>query len=83
MLVDSEMNCIKVTDKNYKHYRDDWENFIQHHPKGNIFQSPNYYSVFLHNKKVHPVAFLLFDKTNTLMGVLVSIIHFQFGKPFR
>jgi hypothetical protein len=77
------MNSIQITENNYNHYKSIWAKFILLHPKGNIFQSPNYYSIFCSTDNVRPAAFLLIDKNDLIKGVLVCIIQYQLGKHLR
>jgi serine/alanine adding enzyme len=72
-----------ISDKNFPKYYVEWENFVQHHPRGTIFQSPWYYKIFDDDKFTRPVALLLFDENKNIKGILLSVIQYQLPVPFR
>ena len=60
-----------------------WEQFVQTHPLGTIFQSPDYFSIFLHHKEFSPVACIIQDENGQVEGVLSGIIQYQFSGPLK
>lgn len=77
------MNCILITTSNFDEYAASWGKFVQQHPKGNIFQSPEYFSIFQFDKNENPVAFILTGNNGEICGVLSCIVQFPIGKRFR
>jgi serine/alanine adding enzyme len=53
-----------------------WDQFVEKHPDGNIFQTPFYFNLFANNKRFKPIAILLVDKINDIKGVLVGNIQY-------
>jgi lipid II:glycine glycyltransferase (peptidoglycan interpeptide bridge formation enzyme) len=53
----------------------DWSEFVQQHPLGNIFQTPEMYRVFDKTKGQKPIVTLAIDSENRIIGCLVSVIQ--------
>jgi len=51
-----------------------WSDFVLNHPQGNIFQTPEIYSVYLKTKKYEP--FIIFiEENNEIIGLLLALIQ--------
>lgn len=56
-----------------------WSDFVLHHPRGNIFQTPEMFDVFKATKNNEPVlTAALDDKGNRVAGVLISVIQGEY-----
>jgi len=53
----------------------EWSDFVQKHPNGNIFQTPEMYEVYLKTPKFYPYILVAKDKNNKIEGCLMSVIH--------
>ena len=53
----------------------DWSEFVQQHPLGNIFQTPEMYRVFDKTKGQKPIVTLAIDSHNKMVGCLLSVIQ--------
>jgi len=53
----------------------DWSEFVQQHPLGNIFQTPEMYRVFDKTKGQKPIVTLAIDSHNKIVGCLLSVIQ--------
>jgi lipid II:glycine glycyltransferase (peptidoglycan interpeptide bridge formation enzyme) len=60
---------IKNIDKN------EWSDFIIHHPNGNIFQTPGMFDVYNKTPKFTPVILIAKDENNKIVGCLMSVIQ--------
>lgn len=69
------INDIKQID-----YRE-WENFVNSHPDGNVFQMPWMYDVYLHTNRHKPVAIFAYED-NKLVGIVVAIKIWNSVFPF-
>jgi serine/alanine adding enzyme len=58
--------------------REKWTGFVQSHPHGNIFQTPEMYDVYLGTKHYEPV-FVLLEKEGEILGLLLAVIQKSFG----
>jgi len=52
----------------------DWNAFIERHPHGNIFQTPEMFEVYSKTKNYTPFVTALY-KNDELIGVLVALIQ--------
>jgi CelD/BcsL family acetyltransferase involved in cellulose biosynthesis len=50
-----------------------WGQFVASHPKGTIFQTPEYYALHAMTKGYRPQVIAAFDTQHTMVGVLVAI----------
>lgn len=50
----------------------EWKNFVLNHPKGNIFQTPEMYQVYLSTKYYEP-SIIIAIEDNRIVGVLLSL----------
>lgn len=60
-----------------------WDEFVQSHPAGSIFQTSTYYNLFTANDRFHPIAILMVDERKRIRGVLSGIIQYHFPSPFK
>lgn len=60
-----------------------WDNFVEKHPEGTIFQSPHYFNLFADQKEFKPVAFLIEDESHAVIAVLSGVIQYQLPSPFK
>ncbi len=58
--------------------KDMWNEFIQNHPKGNIFQTPEMYEVYKRTKKYEPVFFAVVDESDNIKAMLLAHIIREF-----
>jgi len=58
--------------------KDIWNEFIQNHPKGNIFQTPEMYEVYKRTKKYEPVFFAVVDESDNIKAMLLAHIIREF-----
>jgi len=60
--------------------RRQWSDFVRHHPRGNIFQTPEMFDVFKATKNNEPVlTAAVDDKGNRVVGVLISVIRKEYA----
>jgi lipid II:glycine glycyltransferase (peptidoglycan interpeptide bridge formation enzyme) len=59
--------------------RQQWADFVAHHPHGTIFQTPEYYEIHQGVKGFLPFVIALFDSTDSMVGVMLVIIHQVYG----
>jgi serine/alanine adding enzyme len=77
------MEILIVKDIENKELCNGWDQFVRSHPLGTIFQSPDYFSIFLHQKEFEPIAVLLQNDHGEISGVLSGIIQYQFRGPLK
>lgn len=53
--------------------RKKWSSFVRNHPRGNVFQTPEMYDVFLHTLNYHPMVFIAEDELS-VKGVLLAVV---------
>ena len=58
-----------------------WEEFVNTHPRGTVFQSPEMHSLFKASKNFKPVI-VLAHAENRIVGVLLAVIIREFSGPF-
>ncbi len=56
----------------------DWSAFVEAHPNGNIFQTPEMYDVYLRTENTEPILTIVFDKNETVQGILLAIIQKEY-----
>ncbi len=56
----------------------DWSEFVEAHPNGNIFQTPEMYDVYKGTKNYEPVLTIIFDK-NLVIGILLAVIQKEYA----
>lgn len=54
---------------------DQWISFVENHPKGNIFQTPNMFDVYQKSKKHNPLIIVVFNIDNAIVGLQVSVVE--------
>jgi serine/alanine adding enzyme len=55
-----------------------WKEFIQNHPRKNIFQSPQFFKVYEQTQKYHPVLTIAI-RGNKIVGVLSGVIQKEYS----
>ncbi len=77
------------TDSNYsietnplKIDKQSWVDFVQNHPNGNIFHTPEMYVVYLNTPKFSPLVLIATDKNDTVAGCLMSVIQREYSGLF-
>ena len=50
----------------------EWNKFIFKHPSGNIFQSPEYYSLISSQRNVKPITLFIIDSESRILGILIG-----------
>jgi serine/alanine adding enzyme len=62
--------------------RDEWEEYVQRHPLGNVFQTPQLYDVYQNTKNYRPIKlFAIEQETGRLCGVLSAVLVKEMGGP--
>jgi serine/alanine adding enzyme len=56
-----------------------WDNFLDSHPGGPIFQSYNMFRVYIENKRYEPYVFISIDKENDIQGLLFAVIQKEYN----
>ena len=64
MPITTDINNISITE---------WDNFIENHPNGTVFQSHSMYRLFQNTKKFRPV-FIVSTNNGRLTGILLAVI---------
>jgi lipid II:glycine glycyltransferase (peptidoglycan interpeptide bridge formation enzyme) len=52
-----------------------WSDFVENHPQGNIFQTPDMYEIYLRAKNYEPIIIIATDDKNDIVGVLLAVIQ--------
>jgi len=56
--------------------RNSWSQFVRNHPKGNIFQTPEMYELYVRTKNYEPILVSVIDnKNNEIYGILLAVIQ--------
>jgi serine/alanine adding enzyme len=55
--------------------REKWANFVEKHPKGNIFQSPEMYDVYRKTKNYEPIFLAITNDAEEVLGALLIVIQ--------
>lgn len=53
-----------------------WSDFVANHPHGNIFQTPEFYNIYLNTKNYEPL-FVSVEENNNLTAILLAVIQKQ------
>lgn len=56
-----------------------WSEFVQHHPQGNVFQSPHMYQVWLHTRHNTPFLLAAVDSDGRIKGVLQGVVQKEYS----
>jgi len=56
-----------------------WSEFVENHPNGNIFQTPEMYEIYLNTKNYEPVLITVFDDSDKLLGLLLAVIQKEYS----
>ena len=60
--------------------RKEWSQFVSHHPRGNIFQTPEMFDVYQATKNNKPFLIAaLDDKGNRVVGLLISVLQKEYA----
>jgi serine/alanine adding enzyme len=60
----------------------EWGRFVENHPNGNIFQSPEMFQVYSETENYEPVFLGAVDARGTVMGTLLAVVQREFTRPF-
>ena len=52
-----------------------WDDFVNHHPQGHFFQSPDAYHLFTAVKNYEPVVICCIDEKENVVGILLNVIQ--------
>ena len=55
-----------------------WVEFIDNHPNGNVFHTPEMYVVYLNTPKFSPLVLIALDKNDNIVGCLMSVIQREY-----
>ncbi len=56
-----------------------WASFIESHPNGTVFQSPEMFGLFAKTKKFEPLVLGAFDEKDELCGILLGVFIHEKG----
>ena len=59
--------------------RQKWSEFVQAHPQGNIFQTPEIYDVYKHTKNYEPLFLAAVNEDGNILATLLAIIQSDYG----
>ena len=51
-----------------------WNRFIENHPKGNIFQTSIMFDVYRNSKKYDPLIIVVFNIDHAIVGLQISVV---------
>ena len=52
-----------------------WSKFVENHPNGNVFQTPEMYEVYKNSKHWYPVIIIVEDGKKNIVGSLLMVIQ--------
>lgn len=55
--------------------RQQWATFVQNHPEGNFFQTPEIFELFKKTNNYEPLFFSTMDENDELTGILLAVIQ--------
>ena len=55
--------------------KEEWSEFVNNHPHGNIFQTPEMYEVYQNTKKYEPVFLAVVNNAGEMLGILLAVIQ--------
>ena len=55
-----------------------WSNFVNNHPYGNIFQTPEMYIVYSKTKNHEPILCVVTNEKNKILGILLSVVQKEY-----
>jgi lipid II:glycine glycyltransferase (peptidoglycan interpeptide bridge formation enzyme) len=55
-----------------------WREFVNKHPNGNIFQTPEMYSVYQKTPKYFPIILVCQEMDGVILGVLLAVVQKEF-----
>ena len=61
--------------------RQKWSDFVENHPNGNVFQTPEMYEVYKNTKNYEPVFLSVVDEKNEILAVLLAVVQRDLVKP--
>lgn len=56
-----------------------WSDFVNNHPNGNIFQTPEMYEVYQDTKKYKPVFLAIVNNVGEISGTLLAVIQKEYS----
>lgn len=62
---------------------DEWENFVERHPNANIFQTPYIYHIYKKTPNHDPIAIIMQNNSNELIGVLLADVQYFMNGFFK
>lgn len=74
------MNLTIQNDKEIDHSK--WSRFIENHPSGSIFQTPEFFQVCEGTKRYEPYFLAATDKSDQILALLLAVFIREFGGPF-
>ena len=57
--------------------KSDWATFVYEHPKGNIFQTPEMYDVYMSTNNHEPILLVVVDEKDEIQGILLAVVQKQ------
>jgi len=70
----------KIITKIYNIDENKWSRFVNNHPNGNIFQTPEMYKVYENTKKYEPVFLAVIDNNENILGTLLAVIQKEYSR---
>ena len=74
----SHLKFIELNGNNYK----EWDDFVNFHPRGNIFQSHFYYLIHVNMQNLRPFSYGVF-KDDILIALTVGVIYSNYVFPIK
>ena len=74
----SHLKIIELNANNYK----EWDDFVNFHPRGNIFQSHFYYLIHVNMQNLRPFSYGVF-KDDILIALTVGVIYSNYVFPIK
>lgn len=56
----------------------DWSEFVEAHPNGNIFQTPEIYDVYRKTNNLDPILLVVYEN-NEILGILLAVIQSEYS----
>jgi len=74
------MSLAIFNDKEIDHNK--WSHFIENHPGGSIFQTPEFFQVYQGTKRYEPYFLAAVDESDQIQALLLAVFIKEFGGPF-
>ena len=72
---------MKLTNNPDRINQDSWSDFVKRHKNGNVFQTPEFFSVHKKTSNQEPIVICAYEG-DKIFGILVSFIQWELPQPF-